>query len=183
MSARARLLSRARRLPGVMSARRRLVMRARNSAVLRRLAQRAFAVDATAAVPADVEPGRVIGGVGTESLPVVLVVAIGADTATLKNVVDETARLQVVSAGFRPVIVSDAEALAHIRRYGYPSELLISRSDWSGPSSWDDYARERLALLFATYRASATVTAGRDGLDDASRLVLASLRPAAAHLP
>lgn len=177
MSARARLLSRAGRLPGVMSARRRLVMRARNSVKLRRLAQRVFAVDGAASAPPDVAPGQVIGGVGTESLPVVLVVVIGADAATLESVVDETARLQIVGAGFRPVIVSDADALAHIRRYGYPSELLVSRSSWSGPPTWDEYVRERLALLFAAYRANAAVTIGPGGFDDASRSVLSSLRP------
>lgn len=173
----ARFTARARRLPLVLSVRRRLVMLARNSTTLRRAAQLIFAVDSSATAPPDVAPGRVVGGVGTESLPVVLVVVIGADAATLNSVVDETARLQISTAGFRPVIVSDADALAHIRQYGYPAELLISRSEWSGPPSWDEYARERLALLFATYRASAAVTVGADGLDDASRLVLSSLRP------
>jgi hypothetical protein len=167
-----------------MPTRRRILRRARNSPGVRRLVQKVFAVDTASAVPVDVSSGRLVGGVGTESLPVVLVVVIGADAETIEEIVDETARQQLIGAGFRPVIVTDAQAFAAIRRYGYPVELLVGRSGWEqSVPSWDEYARDRVALLFATYRATASVTAGPAGLDDAARLVLSSLRPPRAAMP
>jgi hypothetical protein len=175
-----------RRVPGIMPARRRVLRKARNSTAMRRMVQKVFAVDTASAVPVDVTAGRVIGGVGTESLPVVLVVVVGADVDTLEEVVDETARLQLLSAGFRPVIVTDVDAFAAIRRYGYPVELLIDREAWAAQSQsglWEEYVRDRIGLLFATYRATASVSAGPTGFDDAARLLLSAIRSAGAVAP
>jgi hypothetical protein len=173
----AKAVKRIRRSPRFVVARRGLVTWLRRNTAMRRTAHRLFAIDSPVAVPPDVAAGRVLSGVDTESLPVVLVVVLGADKPTLVDVVDEMARLQAQNAGFRPVIVSDTEAFAEIRSTGYPVELLISRTDWDGSRPWDEYVAERLGLFFATYRPNAAVTVGPTGLDDASRLLLTSLRP------
>lgn len=168
------------RVPGMQLTRRRMLRAVRSSPAMRSLVRQVYAVDTASPVPVDVAPGNLLGGVGTEALPVVLVVVIGADTETVEVTVDEVARLQLLGAGFRPVFVTDTPAFAATRRYGYPVELLTGPPTGSvtgRDAAWDEYARERVALLFATYRASASVTLGPDGLDKPARLVLSSLRP------
>lgn len=175
----------ARRVPGLRTARRRTLRRMRSSTRLRGLVKQIFAVDVDSSVPMDVTAGHLLGGVGTESRPVVLIVILGADSDTVERVVDEVAHIQLLGAGFRPVLVLDTPAFAATRRYGYPAELIISRSQWPDPAlqensnTWNEYARERVSLLFDTYRATASVSVGADGLDDADRLVLNALRPVA----
>lgn len=165
-------------VPGVRPMRRRLLRALRGSAAMRSLVRQVYAVDTASPVPVDVAPGNVLGGVGTEALPVVLVVMIGADAETVEATVDEVARLQLLGAGFRPVFVTDTPAFAATRQYGYPAELLSGPPEPNGPDGlWAEYARERLALLFSTYRATASVTLGPGGLDEPARLVLSSLRP------
>lgn len=178
-----RLRQWARQLPGAARSRRWVARRLRSSDTARSLVKRLYALDAGSPVPLDVAPGRVVGGVGTESLPVTLIVILGADTDTIGGTVDEIARLQLMSAGFRPVIVTDRPAFAAIRRYGYPAELLLPRDEWDVDLQgvgWEEYAQRRLALLFSTYRASASVNLGPAGLDDTARLLLGSLRAATA---
>jgi len=178
-----RLTARLLRLPAAGIARRRVVDWLRRSTKVRSLVKRIFAIDTAAQVPLDVTAGRVLGGVGTELLPVVLVVMIDAETETIARTVDEIAQIQIMSAGFRPVLVFDGPAFAAARRYGYPVELLLPRADWDAADlgvSWEEYVRRRLALLFATYRASASITVRPDGLDSSTRLLLGSLRPESA---
>ncbi|HEX6234303.1 MAG TPA: hypothetical protein VFZ63_14340 [Jiangellaceae bacterium] len=170
------------RLPGAGIARRRVVGWLRRSTTVRSLVKRVFAIDTAGTLPLDVTAGRVLGGVGTEQLPVTLVVIVGAEAKTVTATVDEVARIQLMTAGFRPVIVADVPAFASARPYGYPFELLLPESEWDvseHATTWDDYVRRRVGLLFATYRATASITLGRDGLDHTSRLVLSSLRPVA----
>lgn len=170
-----------RRIPGLGPIRRRTVQTMRENSALRSLVRRIYSIDAALPVPLDVAPGKVLGGVGTEALPVTLVVVLGADRPTFVATIDDIARLQRVTAGFRPVIVTDQPAFVVTRRYGYPMELLLARETWDADehgSTWDAYARERIALLFATYRATASVTLGPDGLDAEAALLLSALRPA-----
>lgn len=177
-----RLTGRLLRLPGAGIARRRVVSWLRRSTTVRSLVKRVFAIDITASLPLDVTAGRVLGGVGTELLPVTLVVIVGADARTITATVDEVARIQLMMAGFRPVIVADVPAFAAARRYGYPFELLVPEFEWDAAeheTTWDEYVRRRIGLHFATYRATASITLGPDGLDHTSRLVLGSLRPVA----
>ena len=180
MSARKRRLKQlAKRVPGIQPARRRVLRRARSSAAMRTLVKKVFAVEATSLTPLDVTAGKVLGGVGAESLPVTIVVMLNADAETVDRAVDEIAHLQLTLAGFRPVIVTDRPAFAAVRRYGYPAELLVPRDRWDSTEqgmSWDDYARRRIGLLFSTYRATTSVTIGPGGLDASSRLMLRSLR-------
>lgn len=168
-----------RRLPGYRYARRALLPKIRQSHSARLLVKRVFDVDASQPAPLDVGPGNVIGGVGTERLPVVIVLMLGVPAERVEPIVDEIAHLQLLSAAFRPVIVMDSPELAATRRYAYPAELLIARDAWTDPGqSWDDYVRLRLSRIIATYRSSATVAVGPDGLDEANRLILTSCTPA-----
>ncbi|AYY11930.1 hypothetical protein EF847_03600 [Actinobacteria bacterium YIM 96077] len=164
-----------RRLPGYRYARRALLPRIRQSPSVRSLVKRVFDVDASQSVPLDVAPGNVLGGVGTERLPVVVILMLGIPAERAEPVVDEIAQLQLLTAGFRPVIVLDTPAFAAPRRYGYPAELLIAKDHWADANqTWDEYARSRIGRIIATYRCSATISAGPDGLDDTDRLILTS---------
>ncbi len=170
-----------RRIPGLGPLQRRTVHAMRDSTTLRGLVRRLYALDNAMPVPLDVAPGKVLGGVGTEALPVTLVLVLGADRPTFEATVDGIARLQRVYAGFRPVIVTDQPAFAVTRRYGYPMELLLARESWDVDDqgqTWDEYARERIALLLATYRATASITLGPEGLDAEAALLLGALRSA-----
>lgn len=171
------LRSSIRRIPGARRARALVPRLFRRSRALRAIVRRIYAVDGSLRVPVDVGAGRLLVGIGTESLPVVVVVIIGADARTIERTIDEVARLQVVTAGFRPVIVADRPAFVAARKYGYPTELLVSAEDWRDSHlSWEEYARRIIGLIFEGYRATASVAVGADGLNPAARVVLGSLR-------
>lgn len=173
-----RVMRHMRRIPGYRYARRTVVPRLRDSATARAVVHRLFAVDAKQHTPLDVTAGRLLAGVGTERLPVVVVLLLGLPPERVREIVDELAELQVLSAGFRPVIVMDVPELAAARSYGYPAELLLPAADWPYEGqSWDDYVRTTLGTVFATYRSTASVVVGPDGLGRTERLLLASLAP------
>lgn len=168
----------ARRLPGYRYARRTILPRMRGSSTARALVKRVFDVDAAQRAPLDVSAGHLLGGVGTERLPVVVVVMIDVPAGQVREVVDEVAELQLLTAGFRPVFVLDVPEFAAVRRYGYPVELLIDEASWArDDQTWQGYARARLAAVTSTFRSRATVTANRDGLDPTGRLLLSGLAP------
>lgn len=175
-----RVMRHMRRIPGYRYARRTVVPRIRDSATARAVVHRLFAVDAKQHTPLDVTPGRLLAGVGTERLPVVVVLLLGLPGERVREVVDELAELQVLTAGFRPVVVMDVPELAAARAYGYPAELLLTEDGWAHPTQrWDDYLRSTLATIFAAYRSTASVTVGPDGLTRVDTLLLSSLAPRA----
>lgn len=170
-------------IPGVGPARRRVLAAVRGNDVLRHLVRRIYHVDQNVPTPLDITPGTLVEGVGTETLPVTLVLVLGADGPAFGRIATEVAQLQRVTAGFRPVLVTDVPGFAVARRYGYPLELLVPEADFDPVvqgRTWAEYARARIALLLSSYRATVTVTAGPDGLGEESRLLLSALRPATA---
>jgi hypothetical protein len=177
----------ARQMPGYRWARRRAVPRIRRSTVARVLAYRLFAVGSrgsAGAAPPDLAGGRLLAGLGTERLPVILVSLVGLTSGTGTNtssvkvveaVIDEVAELQLLGAGFRPVFLLDMPAFSRARSYGYLVELVTPRTAWSGESAdWSDYVAARIASMKKAYGVSAMITVGPDGLDDAARGVLRS---------
>jgi hypothetical protein len=179
----------ARRMPGYRWIRRRAVPRIRQSAAARALAYRLFALESrmsTASVepPLELAAGRLLGGVGTERLPVVLLSLVGLADGNGKNpavdgtvdaVIDDVAELQLLGAGFRPVFLLDALLFSRARSYGYVVELVTARTAWPGePADWSEYLAARVASMTNTYGVSAVITVGPDGLDDVGRAVLRS---------
>ncbi|TDC54434.1 hypothetical protein E1212_03060 [Jiangella ureilytica] len=173
-----RVMRHVRRIPGYRYARRTVVPRIRDSATARAVVHRLFAVDSKQHTPLDVTAGRLLAGIGRERLPVAVVLLLGLPAERVREVVDELAELQVLTAGFRPVVVMDVPELSAARAYGYPAELLIAPADWAhATQTWDDYLRSTLATIFATYRSTASVTVGPDGLTHTDRLLLGALAP------
>lgn len=170
----------AKRLPGYRYARRTLLPRLRENSTVRGLAKRVFELDAGDGRLVDVAPGTLLGGVGVERLPVVAVIALGLRGDDLDDAVDEVARLQVLTAGFRPVFVLTEPDFGAARRFGYVVELLIGEDHWApADGRWADYRDQRISTVVNRYRTAATVVLGSHGLDDSARMVLAALRPAA----
>ncbi|TDE15932.1 hypothetical protein [Jiangella asiatica] len=173
-----RVMRHVRRIPGYRYARRTVVPRIRDSVTARAVVHRLFAVDSKQHTPLDVTPGSLLAGVGAERLPVVVVMMVGLPTDRVREVVDQLAELQVLTAGFRPVVVMDTPALAAARGYGYPAELLIAEDSWTDPAQpWDEYVRVTLGAIFTTYRSTASLIVGPDGLGRTERQLLAGLSP------
>jgi hypothetical protein len=134
--------------------------------------------------PLELAGGRLLAGLGTERLPVILLSLIGLTNGIGTNassgqvvdaVIDEVAEMQLLGAGFRPVFLLDMPAFSRARSYGYLVELVTPRTAWPGElADWPDYLAARVASMTRTYGVSAMITVGADGLDDAARGVLQS---------
>jgi len=168
----------ARRIPGYRYLRRIVVPRLRSSAAARALAYRIFAVESgrgtSSGVSSDVTPGALLGGIGVERLPVVLLVLIGTPKDRIADVVEEVATMQVLGAGFRPIFVIDSPTFAPLRRFGYLVELVTPRDSWTAEAPWPEYVGRRLGSMVSLYGVKAVVTVGPEGLGDGGRAVLAS---------
>jgi hypothetical protein len=177
----------ARRMPGYHWALRRTVPRIRRSGAARALAYRLFTAGARGSAahveaPLELAAGRLLAGLGTERLPVILLNLVRLTNGTgtnasseqvVETVIDEVAEMQLLGAGFRPVFLLDVPAFSRARCYGYLAELVMPRTAWSGESGdWSDYVAARVASMTRTYGVSAMITLGPDGLDDAARGVL-----------
>lgn len=117
----------ARRIPGYPLARRLLVPWVRGNAVFRAIAHRLWVTEVTPdGRGADLTPGNLLAGVGLHALPVVVFVLTGVPETRLDEVVDEIAGIQLVTAGFRPVLLLDRPDFACARKYGFAAELMPS---------------------------------------------------------
>ena len=176
----------ARRMPGYRWVRRRAVPRIRRSAAAQALAHRMFPTESPRGEgpPADVAAGRLLAGLGTEQLPVILLSLVGltdgtADNAASSNlvdaVIDEVAEMQLLGAGFRPVFLLDTPAFGRARSYGYVAELVTPRTVWVGePVEWSEYVAARVTSMTTAYGVSTMITVGPGGLDEVARGVLRS---------
>ena len=174
---RRRLVKVTRRVPGYRRLRRLVLLRIQQSTIVRALVKQVFPLQATMTAPVDVTPGRVITGDGTRALPVIAVVMVGLPDEKVYAVVDEVAELQLLGAGFRPVLISDSPILSAALQFGYPLELLVSEQKWlrDGQGSWIGYVGSRISLAVSAYRASLVVHATVAGLDGITKAMLDSL--------
>ncbi len=177
-------MRRARRLPGYRTVRRQVLGRIQRSGTARELMGRVFEISAErgSATPMirDFPPaGRLLAGRGVAELPVAVVSLVGVPAETVGEVVDEIARIQVLTAGFRPVFVLDGPQLGSPRRYGYVAEMIVPASEWSFPDQdWGGYAAARIASITQTYAAQLTMAVPATGLDLGCSLLLRSLSAA-----
>lgn len=117
----------ARRLPGYSRLRRVLVPLVRGNDVLRRVAERLWLTAGEQRFDGsgtDITAGNLLDGIGRNTLPVVLIDARGLAADALSAVVEEIAELQLLTAGFRPVIIQSHADFSAVRRYGYPAEMM-----------------------------------------------------------
>jgi hypothetical protein len=179
----------ARRMPGYRWVRRRALPRIRQSAAARTLALRLFAIESRTSAqsveaPLELPAGRLLAGLGTERLPVILVSLVGLtdaldDKATVDElidaVIDQVAEAQLLGAGFRPVLLLDTPSFSRARSCGYVVELITPRSVWQAePTDWPEYIAARVASMTTAYGVSTMISVGPNGLDDVARGVLRS---------
>lgn len=119
--------------------------------------------------------GRLVAGSGTVDLPVALVCLLGLDDDQADPVLEDLARLQLLTAAFRPVVVLDRAGLGGPRRYGWTAELVVPEQQWVAAEPYAGYLARRLAALRRSYGAEACVTAGPRGLDPVARAYLTGL--------
>ncbi len=171
----------ARRLRAYRIVRRQVLGRVQRNSTARELVNRVFEIsDApgsnTQVIPDCPPAGRLLAGRGVATLPVAVISLVGVPDGTVDEVVDEIARLQVLTAGFRPIFVLDGPQLGSPRRYGYVAEMLVSASAWNFPDQdWEKYAAARISSITATYGAQLTMAVPASGLDRGSAVVLQSL--------
>lgn len=117
--------------------------------------------------------GTLIAGLGADHLPVAVVYLLDVPEHKVDEVVDDIARLQLMSAAFRPIFVMDSPRLDAARRYGYAAELLVSPDHWTfNDVRWDDYAARRTADIFRRYKASLSITVPPSGVNRTVRIAL-----------
>lgn len=171
----------ARRLRAYRTVRRQVLGRIQRSGTARELMHRVFEIAAvpgfnTRIIPDCPPPGRLLTGRGAEILPVAVISLLGVPGGAVDDIVDDIARLQVVTAGFRPIFVLDGPYLGSPRRYGYVAEMVVSAADWSfADQDWEEYAAARMAAITATYGAQLTLAVPVTGLDLGATVVLRSL--------
>lgn len=173
-----RIIRRARRVPGYTRLRRSMLRRLRSSGLLKEVVSRIYSEgtkDERRIPRTYPPPGNLLRGLGTESLPVVVVSLVSIPENSIDEIVDEIARIQLMSAAFRPVFVMDAAHLDSARRYGYAGELLLPSSPWPFPGvRWIDYATNRVAEIHRRYDAIISIAVPPEGVPEAARLLLQS---------
>lgn len=111
---------------------------------------------------------------GTERLPVVLVIFIGVPGERVPALVDDVAQLQVLGAACWPVFVLDNGDLCTDSPVRLRGRAVIAKEAWEERrESWETYLRRRLAALRTSYRSSTSVTLTAAGLGDVERALLA----------
>ncbi|SDT47444.1 hypothetical protein [Microlunatus soli] len=133
---------RARRLPGFPMLRRVVLPRVRQNTTFRAIARKLWASDV---LPdgrgADLTAGNLLAGTGLEALPVAVFDLSGVPAESIQQVVDSIAELQLLTAGFRPVLVLPTPDFGCARCYGYPAELMPTAESADRVRFWQHVRR------------------------------------------
>lgn len=155
-----------RRVPGGARLAGATAQRVRSSPALREALSRLLELDARGGAPSFLAGGHLLTGLGVENLPVVVIDLVGLPAEELPTAITAVAREQLLTGGFRPVVLTDDGAgLGAARNYGYAAELVISETSWTQASPWGEYVADRIASIMRFYPASWTVR-----IADASRV-------------
>lgn len=169
-----RLARRVRANPAAERLAGRVAGRLRDSRTAREVVSRVFGLDVGVGGAVFLSAGRLIAGHGLDNLPVVLVSLVGTADDDVPGTLERVAQEQVLTGGFRPVVLLDSDHFAEVRTYGFPVDFVVPQRAWtSTDTSWTDYFRERLQHMRRTYGAAVLVEL--TGSDDAGFDVLASM--------
>lgn len=144
----------------------RVAGRVRDSRTAREVVSRVFDLDVTVGGSVFLSAGRLLGGQGLDNLPVVLVSLVGAAPDDVPTLLERVGQEQVLTGGFRPVVVLDADHFAEVRQYGWPVDFVVPEGAWTDSAvPWREYFRERLRDMRRGYGAVALVELSEpDGL-------------------
>lgn len=145
----------------------RAAQRVRRSTTARKVISRTFAIDLNGeGGTIFLGSGNVLAGLGLDSLPVVILSLVDTPRAQVPGLLDQVAREQLLTGGFRPVIVLGGDDFAQVRRFGWPVEMVIAKEDWTGEwagaGDWETYLDLRLQEIRRDYRACALVPLAED---------------------
>jgi hypothetical protein len=128
--------------------------------------------------------GNQLAGQGLDNVPVVVLSLVGEPDDQVPELVEEIAREQVLTGGFRPVLVVSGDHFGTVREFGWPVELVIDEDVWAeqqhlrGDDGWEAYLERRLQQVRRHYRAVALLPFGPD--HPMTMTYLRSLGPATA---
>lgn len=131
--------------------------------------------------------GTLLAGQGLDNVPVVVLSLIGTPEEDVPERLAQIGQEQLLTAGFRPVLVVDGDHFAAIRPYGWPVELVLSQDRWDQEESlqdetgWDAYLVRRLQEIRRNYRAAALLEFGPE--HPWTMTYLQSLGPASPQAP
>jgi hypothetical protein len=104
--------------------------------------------------------GAHLGTAESERLPILAVLALECPDDTLAEALDRLATAQVLTGGFRVLVVSDRPVFGVTRRHGYPLELLPDRAGLATvepDADWDDTVLRRVQGIVRDYGVRAVV--------------------------
>ena len=110
--------------------------------------------------------GNLLAGQGLDNVPVVILSLVGTPSEDIPQRLEEIAREQLLTAGFRPVLLISEDHFAPVRAYGWPVELVLSREQWADSphlqdeGGWEAYVERRLQQMRRNYRAAALLDFG-----------------------
>lgn len=136
----------------------RVAGRVRESRTAREVVSRIFDLDVTVGGAVFFSAGKLLGGQGLDNLPVVLVSLVGTADDDVPEVLEWVAKEQVLTGGFRLVVVLGSDHFANGRQYDWPVGFVVlehSRAD--AEVAWREYLRDRVRSMRRGYGAGAVV--------------------------
>jgi hypothetical protein len=104
----------------------------------------------------------------TAALPIVALLALDCPDKVLADSLDRLATAQVLSGGFRVLVISDKPVFPVTRKHGYPLELIVSQQDLATAApdaDWEDFVLGQVRGIVRDYGVRAVVPV--QGLTDA----------------
>lgn len=118
--------------------------------------------------PMDIRPGRFFTGDRGRTLPVIAIVALGANPGDAEKLADTVERAQYLTGSFRPLLVVDGGELAPFRARGFAVEHVMSEAAFRAlnpEDSYNEYVLHRVGSIVSDYRALAALPVPPDGGD------------------
>lgn len=163
------VVRRARRVPRAEATALKVATALRGSQLARTAVSRAFDMDLEGiGGTVFLHGGTLLAGQGLDNVPVVVLSLVGTPAELVPERLEEIGQEQLLTAGFRPVLVVDGDHFGAVRPYGWPVELVLSREQWEAQehlrddAGWDDYLVRRLQEMRRNYRAAALLEFGPD---------------------
>jgi hypothetical protein len=110
--------------------------------------------------------------------PMIVIVAVGLDEETVRSSLRLLADIQLATASFRPLVISDMSTLEPARELGWSSERILSGPEYAlttGRSDWSTYLGARVSDVVDSYGATAVLPVPASGFAAADRESLLTL--------
>ena len=178
------LVRRARRVPRAEAAALKVASSLRGNQLARTAVSRAFDMDLEGiGGTVFVDGGNLLAGEGLDNVPVVVLSLVGTPAELVGERLEEIGLEQVLTGGFRPVLIIDGDHFGAVREFGWPVELVLSRAQWDAQeqlqddAGWEAYLTRRMQAIRRNYRAAALLEFGPE--HPLTLTYLRSLGPAA----